>query len=600
MNDTNQSTTNGEGQHDDDHEGLIPARMLNELVYCPRLFYLEHVAGEWDDSADTLQGKRVHKRVDAKTTALPPGDQLPDALLRARAVTVASRTEGIVAKTDLIEAEGGAVVPVDYKRGAAPDPDRVPGGAWPADRVQVAAQALALRDSGYRCDHAELYYAASKQRVRVDLTEAQVDEVRAAVVEARRVRALPVAPPPLVASPKCPRCSLVGICLPDEITSLLAGPAPPGHDEGPATSTTLSPAAPDPDTAAPGPRDVPLRRLIPARDDKSPLYVQAHGARIGRSGDCLEIRLKDGTVSTARLREVSQVNVFGNVAITPAALQELCSRGIDVALFGYGGWHYGAVGGFAEKNVLLRIAQFAAAARPDARLAVAREIVTGKVLNQRTLLRRNAEDGSKNVLVDLKLLAARAQEAGSEEELLGIEGSAARAYFAAFARLLSPRSGEQTAFDFERRNRRPPRDPVNALLSFGYALLAKDARIALLSVGFDPTVGLYHRPRHGRPALALDLMEEFRPLVVDSTLLSAVNTEVVRDEHFVMAAGGCALTDAGRKAFLGAYERRMDQEVTHPLFKYVVSYRRVLEVQARLLSRVVLGELDRYPSFRTR
>ena len=103
-------------------------------------------------------------------------------------------------------------------------------------------------------------------------------------------------------------------------------------------------------------------------------------------------------------------------------------------------------------------------------------------------------------------------------------------------------------------------------------------------MGFDPTVGLYHRPRHGRPALALDLMEEFRPLVVDSTLLSAVNTEVVRDEHFVLAAGGCALTDAGRKAFLGAYERRMDQEVTHPLFKYVVSYRRVLEVQARLLS----------------
>ncbi len=434
MNDTDQGRAYGDGQHDGDDEGLIPARMLNELVYCPRLFYLEHVAGEWDDSADTLQGKRVHKRVDAKTTALPPGDELPDTLLRARAVTVASPAEGIVAKTDLIEAEGGAVVPVDYKRGAAPDPARVPGGAWPADRVQVAAQALALRDSGYRCDHAEVYYAASKQRVRVDLTDVQVDEVRAAVAEARRVRALPVAPPPLVASPKCPRCSLVGICLPDEVTSLLAGPEPPDSDEGAAPSVTPSLAGPDPDGAAPAPRAAPLRRLIPARDDKTPLYVQAHGARIGRSGDCLEIRQKDGTVSTARLREVSQVNVFGSVTLTPAALQELCSRGIDVALFGYGGWHYGAVGGFAEKNVLLRIAQFAAAARPETRLAVAREIVMGKVLNQRTLLRRNAEDESKNVLVDLKLLAGRAQEAASEEVLLGIEGSAARAYFAGFAR----------------------------------------------------------------------------------------------------------------------------------------------------------------------
>jgi CRISP-associated protein Cas1 len=561
---------------------LVPARMLNELVYCPRLFYLEHVAGEWDDSADTLQGKRVHKRVDAATSALPPGDELPDAPSRARSVTVSSPAEGIIARTDLIEAEGGAVVPVDYKRGAAPDPARVPGGAWPADRVQVAAQALALRDSGYACDHAEIYYAASKQRVRVDLTGDAVAEVRAAVVEARRVSRLTVAPPPLVASPKCPRCSLVGICLPDEITSLLAEAAPPPPEE---------PA---------DPHDAPLLRLIPARDDKNPLYVQAHGAQIGRSGDCLEIRLKDGTTSTARLREVSQVNVFGQVALTPSALHELCSRGIDVALFSFGGWFYGTAGGFPEQNVLLRIAQFAAAADPAVRLGLARALVTGKILNQRTLLRRNAEDGAKSLLADLKVLAARAEDAASVDELLGFEGSAARAYFAGFAKLLSPRSGDRTTFDFEGRNRRPPRDPVNALLSLGYALLSKDARIALLSVGFDPTAGFLHRPRHGRPSLALDLMEEMRPLIVDSTVLSAVNTEVLRDEHFVRAAGGCALTDTGRKAFLGAYERRMDQEVTHPLFGYTVSYRRILHVQARLLSRVVLGELPRYPSFRTR
>jgi CRISPR-associated protein Cas1 len=226
--------------------------------------------------------------------------------------------------------------------------------------------------------------------------------------------------------------------------------------------------------------------------------------------------------------------------------------------------------------------------------------VVGKILNGRTLLRRNADAAAKGVLAELKQLADRAEEAPSEESLLGFEGSAARAYFAAFAELLAPRSGERSAFDFHARNRRPPRDPVNALLSLGYALLSKDARIALTAVGFDATVGFYHRPRHGRPALALDLMEEFRTLIVDSTVLSAINTEVVREAHFIRAAGGCALTDAGRKAFLGAYERRMDQEVTHPLFGYTLSYRRILEVQARLLSRVVTGELDRYPSFRTR
>jgi CRISP-associated protein Cas1 len=354
-------------------EELIPARMLNELVYCPRLFYLEHVAGEWDESADTLQGTRIHRRVDAKTDALPPSKELPDAPYQARSVTVSSASLGIVAKVDLIEAEGSAVVPVDYKRGAAPDLARIPAGAWPADRVQVGAQALVLRDSGYACDHAELYYAGSKTRVRVELTEELIAEVRGAVVEARRISALRAPPPPLLASPKCPRCSLVGICLPDEINSLREAPEAPSPTGSPTAPTPEPPGAPVPTeplqagaSAAPG--IAPLRRLIPARDDKAPLYVQAHGAHIGRSGDCLEVRQKDGTVSTVRLREVSQVSVFGNVQLTPAALQELCARGVHVSLFGYGGWFYGTVGSFAEKNVLLRIAQFEVAARPERRL----------------------------------------------------------------------------------------------------------------------------------------------------------------------------------------------------------------------------------------
>lgn len=205
-------------------------------------------------------------------------------------------------------------------------------------------------------------------------------------------------------------------------------------------------------------------------------------------------------------------------------------------------------------------------------------------------------------LARMKQLAALAFHAKEPGSLLGVEGTAARVYFEQFATLLSPRTGGGGVgvFSFESRNRRPPRDPVNALLSFGYALLAKDCRIALQGVGFDPMVGFYHRPRHGRPALALDLMEEFRPLVVDSTVLSAVNTEVVRASHFVHAAGGCSLTDDGRRAFLGAYERRMDTEITHPVFGYTITYRRVLEVQARLLARAVQGELARYPGFRTR
>ena len=211
---------------------LVPARMLNELVYCPRLFYLEHVAGEWAESADTFQGKRVHNRVDAATSALPPATRSPTPRYRARSVTVSSEAEGIIAKTDLVEADDGAVVPVDYKRGAAtrprpgprrrlarrPRPGRRPGARAPRQRLPLLSCRGLLR---------RLEAARPRRPHRAQPSTRS----RAAVVEARRVRALPVAPPPLVASPKCPRCSLVGICLPDEITSLLAGPEPPDPDE---------------------------------------------------------------------------------------------------------------------------------------------------------------------------------------------------------------------------------------------------------------------------------------------------------------------------------------------------------------------------------
>ena len=150
------------------------------------------------------------------------------------------------------------------------------------------------------------------------------------------------------------------------------------------------------------------------------------------------------------------------------------------------------------------------------------------------------------------------------------------------------------------RNRRPPRDPVNALLSLGYSLLAKDLTVACYAVGFDPYVGFYHQPRFGRPALALDLMEPFRPLIVDSAVLTAINTGMVTAGDFVRAGGAVALTACGRKGFFRAYEMRMDTLVTHPLFEYRVSYRRLLEIQSRLLARVLEGEIGEYPVFTTR
>jgi CRISPR-associated protein Cas1 len=203
------------------------------------------------------------------------------------------------------------------------------------------------------------------------------------------------------------------------------------------------------------------------------------------------------------------------------------------------------------------------------------------------------------VLKEMSMLLRKVEQASATDQLLGLEGGIAAKYFAHFGQLLKPKDFD-SSWDFKVRNRRPPRDPVNALLSFGYALLAKECTVALLAEGLDPWWGLFHQPRHGRPALALDLMEEFRPLVVDSAVISAVNTNMVTAASFERTAAGCMLTAHGRKDFIRAYEGRLEQMVTHPIFEYRCSWRAVIRIQARLLSRWLRGDMPTYQAIRTR
>jgi CRISPR-associated protein Cas1 len=193
----------------------------------------------------------------------------------------------------------------------------------------------------------------------------------------------------------------------------------------------------------------------------------------------------------------------------------------------------------------------------------------------------------------LERLSRDARNASSIEKLLGIEGAAAEVYFSRVGHMLK---GDQ-GFSFENRNRRPPKDPVNAVLSYLYAVLAKDMFVSLLAVGFDPYLGFYHRPRYGRPALALDMMEEFRPVIADATALTLFNKGELSESDFIKTGIGISLNTRGKRKVIAGYERRMESEVTHPLFGYSVSYRRIMEVQARLLSRLVSGEIREYPAF---
>ncbi len=574
----------------------LPARMLNEFVYCPRLFFYEWVDGIFQESADTLEGKFQHKRVDEKPTSLPAPEDLGDETLRSRSVTMSSDRHGVIARMDLLEVEGGAVTPVDYKHG---DPRETDAGIelWPADKIQLAAQGLILRDNGYRCEEGLVYYIKTKQRVRIGFDEALLAETLRIIGEARAAAAAEQIPPPLVDSPKCQGCSLVGICLPDETIGMSAQPSSPytvqlslfGGDGGTVVGKSPAPA---------------VRRLIAPRDDLRPAYLNTQGMRVGKAGGVLQVREKDDLKQEIRIGEISQLNVMGNIQVSTQAIQSLCQADVPVCYFSQGGWFYGITTGLNVKNVFLRKVQFRLAEENWFVLSFARHLIAGKIRNQRIMLQRNHVEPKAVTLQRMKTMAERAEQAQNIDELLGIEGNAARLYFGDFDGMIKAEDDadvpKQFKFDFSQRNRRPPRDAVNALLSFAYSLLAKDCTIACYAVGFDPMMGFYHQPRFGRPALALDLMEPFRPLIAESTVLSAINNRMVRPKDFLAAGPAVSLTVAGRKGLLHAYELRMDTMVTHPIFDYRVSYRRLLEIQARLLARFLQNEIGTYPVFVTR
>jgi CRISPR-associated protein Cas1 len=574
----------------------LPARMLNEFVYCPRLFFYEWVEGVFAHSDDTVEGALRHETLGEKAEAMTPADEAEHEKIHSRSVSLSSDQHGLTAVIDLVEGEGPRVSPVDYKHGAPRDRDGALE-AWPTDAVQVCVQALVLRDHGYTCDEAVVYYNQTRQRVRVAIDEALVASTLAAVAEARRVAGSGRIPPPLVDSPKCVRCSLVGICLPDETRALLHG-VPSSTESDGLEQLTLFELDDRDERDREWPEDV--RRLIPAGDDLRPLYITGYGFSIGRSGGVLQIKEKGSLIQEARLNDVSQVNIFGAASVSSGAVQALSELERPVAYFTMGGWFYAMTSGLGLKNVFLRRDQFRRADDEHFCLRIARAIVATKIRNQRTMLQRNHVEPPARALDALKRLAKQALDAGSLDSLLGVEGTAAHYYFGHFSGMLKVQDEGQPAFDFTRRNRRPPRDAVNALLSLGYSLLVRDLTIVCHAIGFDPFVGFYHQPRFGRPALPLDLMEGFRPLVVDSAVLSAVNTGMVGRSDFLTVGESVTLTSRGRKRFLQAYEQRMDTVVTHPLFGYRVSYRRVLEIQARLLARVVTGELPDYTGFETR
>ena len=560
-------------QCSENQDVFIPVRMLNEYVYCPRLAYLEWVQGEFAHSADTVEGTIRHKRVDTGDGRLPAADADEEDKICARSVALSSARLGISCRADLVEAEGDRATPVDYKKGKRP---HVEGGAYAPEKVQLCAQGLLLREHGYLSDEGVLYFAGSRERVRVLFDDELIHLTMDAIENMKKfARDAPI-PPPLEDSPKCPRCSLVGICLPDEVRFLNC------FDQIP-------------------------RPLAPPLETALPLYVQSPSAYLRKQGEEVVIEEKKTVLEKVPLADISRIVLHGYSSMTTPLLHECMKRSIPVTYNTFYGWFVGHTVGTGHKNVELRTNQYRASFDDKTCLKLARRWVAAKIANCRTLMRRNLKSAADDpagihddLLAQFNYDIKNASKADSIDSLLGVEGASASRYFRHFTRMFQSPDDPDMRFSFDKRNRRPPKDPVNAMLSFGYSMLSREWFITLSAVGFDPYRGFYHKSRFGRPALALDMMEPFRPLVADSVVLTVVNKGEIRPDDFVRSAAGCNMNDKARKAFIAAFDRRMETQVTHPIFQYRISYRRLLEVQARLLGRYLAGEIPRYPNFVTR
>lgn len=564
---------------------LIPVRALNQVTYCPRLYYLQYVDCVMPTNEHVEAGKFDHRRADAPGLAHRTRKDGPTATTRS--VKLSSEALGLVGVLDQVEEKGGEQYPVETKHGSAPrDGDGQPT-TWDNDAVQLCAQGLLLEEqSGRAVAGGFQFYAGSRERVAVAFTPELREQTLGAVNLCRELASSPTPPDPLPPElrKRCFGCSLAPVCLPEETLYQIGRPA------APVSADTPPPAG--------------LTRVIPQADDGAVLYLQEPGSFVGKSSEHLVVKKDGKELAKLPMHAVRQVVVFGNVQVSTQALQTLIENEIPVMyLTGHGKF----IGGFQPppaKNVGLREAQYRRFADPAECLLLAKAAVRAKLSNQRALLMRSlrgdGEPGKDEPAArGINRLHYALDDATGLGSVFGVEGQGAALYFGEFGRFLR-RQPPGRGFDFGSRNRRPPRDPVNALLSFAYATLAKDCFAAVCTAGFDPYKGFFHADRHGKPSLALDLMEEFRPVIADSVVLTLINNEMLTPADFLVWRDACQLTDAGRRAFFTAYEQRKSTVVTHPVYGYRMTYARMLEVQARMLAAYVRGSVPAYTGFTVR
>ncbi|MGH3437219.1 MAG: CRISPR-associated endonuclease Cas1 [Sciscionella sp.] len=527
----------------------LPISLVAHHVFCPRRAWLE-AAGETTDTQQVAVGTVAHE---------PTDDVGTSRARRLRGIDITSAELGVVGRCDTVEVEDdGALTVVEYK--AAPRRRRA--DVTDAMRVQLALQVQALGEMGFRVDGQAVYFTTSRERVPVDLTADDVAIARQAVLDTRATLSAPNAPAPLEDDPRCTACSHVGVCLPDE-RSLATVP----------------------------------RRIIVADPDTQVLHLSTPGSRASTRRGRIEVTKQGENLASVPLERVQALVVHGNVDVSGALIRELLWRQLTVVWCSSKGRVVGWAAPAAGPNGAARPRQHRVSG--TRRLELAQEFISAKIANQATMLRRHGGD-AQGAVTRLRELQRQARSAGSVAALFGVEGDAAAVYFRSFATMFSSTARDVVGIGFTTRTRRPARDPVNAALNFCYGLLVGDVLRAVVACGLDPHAGFLHSSERNKPAMVLDLCEEFRAPVADSVVLGAFNNGELKETNFSDVLGVVNLRETGRRTLISAYERRVRTEFRHPLFGYSLTWRRAMEVQARLVLGVIDGTQDSYAGIRIR
>jgi CRISPR-associated protein Cas1 len=525
-------------------DDLIPISLVVHQAFCPRRAWLE-IMGERTDTAQVAAGTTEHAATDDTATSRAA---------RLRGVDVRSDRLGVCGRCDTLEAgENGDLTVVEYKA----TPVRRKTEVTRPMRVQLALQGIALSEMGHRVAGHAVYFTQHRTRIGVTLTAQDLADAEALAAGTRKTIRSDTAPPPLEDDPRCTRCSHAAVCLPDE-RGLTA---------------------------------VPRRIMVPSPDGQV-LHLATPGSRASIRQGRVEVSHQGERVASVPIEQVQAVVAHGNVDLSGGLIRELLWRNIVITWCSSRGRLMGWAVTSESPNGGPRHRQHVES--EHGRLDLAREFVAGKIANQATLLRRHAD--SPATIAALRDLQRTAGQAKSLDELFGIEGDAAARYFGGFPSMLTA----EAAAGFRVRTRRPATDPVNAALNYAYGLLVADILRAVLACGLDPHAGFLHSPERNKPALALDLCEEFRAPVADSAVLGAFNNGELASKDFSGVLGTVNLRDKGRKQLIAAYERRVGQEFRHPVFGYSVTWRRAMEIQARMVLGVVDGTQPCYKAIRIR